>query len=399
MKIVHIEDFFHPDAGYQINILPKYLGQFGYEQVIITAEMDKIPEELTSFFGREDMEARDAAYEKNGVKIIRLPLISFVSGRAVFTSELFRTIQSEKPDVLYIHGNDTLTGIRLFKKFKKLGCAIVTDSHMLEMASKNRYNIYFRKWYKTFITPILVKNKIPVIRTQNDTYVEKCLGIPLSQSPWISYGTDTLLFHRNADVRRAFRFENDISEDDMVFLYTGKLIESKGGKLLAEAFCKKFVGEKNVVLVIVGSTSTDAYGKEVEKLLAKSENRVICFPTQKYTSLPKFYQSADVSVFSKQCSLSFYDAQGCGLPVISEGNNINIERNSHGNGLCFASDDVKDFRLKIQRVLNMSREDFYCMSSSAYAFITESYNYENKAREYEAIILGEYQRMKKERAT
>lgn len=38
MKIVHVEDFFHPDAGYQINILPKYMAKMGHEVVVITSE-------------------------------------------------------------------------------------------------------------------------------------------------------------------------------------------------------------------------------------------------------------------------------------------------------------------------------------------------------------------------
>ena len=51
MKIVQIEDFFHPDAGYKINILSKYFARMGHETVIITAELDKMPDFLTSFSG------------------------------------------------------------------------------------------------------------------------------------------------------------------------------------------------------------------------------------------------------------------------------------------------------------------------------------------------------------
>ena len=52
MKIINIEDFFHPNAGYQINIISKYLAKFGHEVIIITADMAKIPNQLTSFFGK-----------------------------------------------------------------------------------------------------------------------------------------------------------------------------------------------------------------------------------------------------------------------------------------------------------------------------------------------------------
>ena len=394
MKIVNIEDFFHPDAGYQINILSKYLASFGHEVIIITAETDKIPDELTAFFKRDNIEQLDKDYtEKYGVKIIRLPIKAFISGRAIFTKALKKTILELSPDILYVHGNDTAVGMWALSNYHKLKIPLVTDSHMLAMASVNTFNKLFHLFYKWFFTPIIKKNNITVIRTQDDPYAEKLLGIPLSQAPWISYGSDTLLFHPDPDVKSEFRRENGIGEDDFVAVYTGKLDEPKGGKLLAEAFRKKFDTKKNVVLVAVGNTTGD-YGKEVEKIFSESENRVIRFPTQKYCDLPRFYQAADLSVFAKQCSLSFYDAQGCGLPVLSEDNNINIDRNSHGNGLCFKSGDVEDFRNKIEEFLNMSDEDYKAMSDNAYNFIAENYNYETKAREYEKIIIDAYNNFK-----
>ena len=72
MKIVHIEDFFHPDAGYQINVLAKYQANAGHEVIILTSEIDKIPDFLTIFFGKDNIEQKDREYEsKYGVKIIR----------------------------------------------------------------------------------------------------------------------------------------------------------------------------------------------------------------------------------------------------------------------------------------------------------------------------------------
>ncbi|MBP3538478.1 MAG: glycosyl transferase, partial [Oscillospiraceae bacterium] len=72
MRIIQLESFFHPDAGYKINILAKYFAKMGHESIIITSELDKIPDYLTSFFGRENIEVRDREYEqKYNVKIIR----------------------------------------------------------------------------------------------------------------------------------------------------------------------------------------------------------------------------------------------------------------------------------------------------------------------------------------
>ena len=395
MKIVHIEDYFHPEAGYQINIVPKYMAKMGFVVTVITTEMDKIPDTLNNFFGRDDIEEKDKSYTaKYGVKIIRLPLRAFISGRAIFSyTSLFRTIKNENPDIVYVHGNDTFTGMKYLLKRKKLGYPLVMDSHMLEMASRNRLNKAFRWVYRHFFTPMIIKDNITVIRTQDDPYVEKCLGIPLSQAPWISYGSDTMLFHPDAEVKKSFRAEHGIFDDDFVVVYTGKMDEAKGGKLLAQAFKEKFQTKKNVVLVAVGNTSGE-YGKEVEQIFAESENRIIRFPTQKYSDLARFYQAADLSVFARQCSLSFYDAQACGLPVLSEDNNVNVDRCCHGNGWNFKAGDVQDFRAKIEAAVNMDKSEYQKVADCAYKFIIDNYNYEDKAREYEAILMREYLKYK-----
>ena len=50
MKIVHVEDVFHPDTGYQLNLLSKYMVAAGNDVTIITAETDKLPKEFMFFF-------------------------------------------------------------------------------------------------------------------------------------------------------------------------------------------------------------------------------------------------------------------------------------------------------------------------------------------------------------
>ena len=395
MIIVNIEDFFHPNAGYQINILSKYLSSFGHKVYIITSKLDKIPDNLTSFFGKNDIEKYDSEYEKiTGVKIIRLPIKAFISGRAVFTSLLKKTVEGLNPDILFVHGNDTLSGMTFLHSINKLKYPVVCDSHMLEMASTNKLKRVFRLFYKSFITPKLIKYQVPVIRTQDDPYVEKCLGIPLKQAPWISYGSDTMLFYPDLKQKAKFKNVYDIPYDAFVIIYAGKLDESKGGKFLADALKAKFNCKRQLCFVLVGNTIGD-YGKDIEKCLAESENVILRFPTQRYTDLAKFYQSADLAIFPKQCSLSFYDVQACGLPVLSEDNNINIDRCSHSNGWNFKSEDIQDFRNKIELIADMKIDEYKKIAKNAYDFILKNYNYEDKAREYEEILVKEFDRFRR----
>jgi len=259
---------------------------------------------------------------------------------------------------------------------------------MLEMASRNPFNKLFRKFYKTFIAPIIIKRKIQVIRIQDDDYIEKFLGVPLTLSPFISVGSDTLLFHPDDLARKNFRKENLIDENDFVILYAGKLDKFKGGKLLAEAFLKKITSKKNknIVLIIVGNIVSDEYGDLVRELFDKSENRILFFPTQKYINLPKYFQSADLVVFPKQCSLSFFDAQACGVPVVSEDNIINTARLNFNNGFIFKSDDAGDFRDKITLCADMDDDNYSKMKTDSQSFVYKNYNYADINKKYMDVI-------------
>lgn len=394
MKIVHVDDYFLPNAGYQINIIPKYQSIQGHDVTIVTSKIDGINKPNASFFGSKNIERDDKKYElETGVKIIRVsPLTKkLISNRIIQSNKFFKVIDDLNPDIVFCHGNDTLTGIRMILKYKQKKYPIVFDSHMLEMASKNKFNKVFYKLYKNFITPIIIKNNLKVIRTQNDDFVENYLGIPLSQCPWISYGSDLLKFYPNEEVNQKFRKENNISNDDFIVLYTGKLDEAKGGKLLAETFKRKFNTKRNIILVAVGDTYGE-YGYDVEETFKESDNKIIRFPTQNYQNLPVFYQCADLVVFPRQCSLSFYDAQACGVPVLSENNNINVDRNSNNNGFCFLSGDINDFINKIVMCAEMNKDDYEKIRENSIKFIKDNYNYENISRMYTDILIKEYER-------
>ena len=139
MKIVYIDDMFHPDAGYQSNLLSKYWVKFGYEVYIFTSEISKIPIEYTTFFNTEDLAYKDKNFEvRTGVKIQRFPLLTYISGRSVYSKCIFKKIDEINPDVVFVNGNDSLIGIQLIRRYKKTNYGLVKDSH--KMCIRDRYN-------------------------------------------------------------------------------------------------------------------------------------------------------------------------------------------------------------------------------------------------------------------
>jgi len=388
MKIVHIEDFFHPDAGYQVNILSRYQAVHGHDVVVVCAELEKMPDELSSFFGKEAIGKKDEAFRvSTGVRIVRIPLRAYVSGRAIYSGEIFRAVQALHPDLLYVHGNDTYIGIRYALKLTRLPYPVVFDNHMLAMASRNPLNNVFRAWYRKFVAPKILAAGVPIIRVVDDEYVQKHLGIPAEFSPVIGFGTDIRLFAADPGRKCAFRQKHRIPEGDLVAVYAGKLDVQKGGQFLANAIKEKIQSAegRGVTFVIVGN-AVGEYGREIEATLESSENCVRRFPTQKYRDLAEFYQAADIAIFPRQCSLSYFDVQATGLPVVAERNYINEERLSEGNGFTFAEGDIRDFRARIAECAAMPPDALCEMGASAARKVVERYSYDKISAQYDSIL-------------
>ena len=392
MKIVYVDETFHPAYGYQSTPLAKYQQKQGNEITIVTVSKDCIHPVYREFGDNgESIEQDDDIYQKStGVRIIRVKTLGYFMHRARISCSLFKVVRDLHPDVVFVHCVETITAMRFLLHKKEW--PLMFDSHMLSMASKSRFVGLFEAGYRLVFKNIIEKNNYFVIRTQDDDYVNTHLGIKKELTPFISFGTDTMLFCPSPEVRTSFREEYGIGQDEFVVVYTGKLTEAKGGLFLAETFRRKF--DKQVTLVCVGTAPNSEYGKKVQQVLSESENKVIMFPTQRYIDLPKFYQMADLSIFPKQCSLSFYDAQACGLPVLSEINNVNCDRCNHNNGSNFVSGSIDDFRTNISKFASMSKNEWLEYSRNARAFVVNGYDYNDIAKQYSFYLeksIAQYQ--------
>ena len=93
-----------------------------------------------------------------------------------------------------------------------------------------------------------------------------------------------------------------------------------------------------------------------------------------------------MSIFPKQCSLSFFDVQACGNPVLLEHNNINDERCSHSNGVLYEPNNVSSLRDEIVRCIELEGTQYRQMSTNAITFVLQNYNYEDICNSVESYM-------------
>lgn len=399
MRIVHVEDFVHPNAGYQINMLGCLQARQGHEVHIVGGEMEKFPDILTGFFGNSDIPEHDERFHREtGARIHRVPLYGFYSGRAIFHPfKLFRQVRRLKPDVVFVHSEDTLTGILFIFFSRWLPYPLVLDDHMVEMASVNPYREYFRAFYRAVITPIILKRRIPLIRVVDSDYVQKCLGIPLSHTHYLPLGTDTDFFQPNPENGRMVRKQLGLGSDSFVILYAGKLDEDKGGMLFSEALLKKLetTTGRAIEFLIIGN-AVGKYGRKVEDNFAASENRIKRLPTQRYPDLASYFQASDMAVFPRQCSMTFFQVQACGLPVLFEENEINNIRVSGDNAYTFTPGSIESFREKMVELASRPPAAHAASVQRAREYAMQGYDFVAIARQYTEILQSQADRWKHE---
>jgi len=129
-------------------------------------------------------------------------------------------------------------------------------------------------------------------------------------------GVDTVRFHPDDEVRRQIRFDLAVGDDDVVFLFLGRLNPDKGVADLAAAFAGLCSGRGDVHLLLVGPDEAGMHS-EIERCCAACGSRLHFVD---YTDVPERYMvAADVFClpsYREGFGSVIIEAAACGLPAI-----------------------------------------------------------------------------------
>ena len=147
-------------------------------------------------------------------------------------------------------------------------------------------------------------------------------------------GVNTNVFHKEVykDKYYELRKQYHIREDDIVFIFSGRLNASKGIKELMEAFVE-LPKEIHAKLMVVGSamfgeTVIDPFLLELKRIAERKKDDIIFTGYVDYDCIGEVYSIADVSVVpsigTDAATLTAPESMATGIPVIiSDSGGIN----------------------------------------------------------------------------
>ncbi|PID92321.1 MAG: hypothetical protein CSA96_03830 [Bacteroidetes bacterium] len=387
MRLLHIEDRFHPEMGYQINYFARFHAP-GTEVVILTSVS-------TRLWGQElnlqDLQELDRDFEsKYKVKIHRLPAaLDRRTKSNIWMKGLRRAIREIAPDIVFLHTLESYSALRLLSWGRLLyRYPFFSDTHTL----LNQFNksLAFRLhlfWIRKVVRRRLIRSQTRVFATvpENAAILRDHYGLPPEQILYSPIGTDLASFRRDERAGAALRKELAIPASETLVLYTGKLNARKNPHLLLDAMRPHSEELASPMHLCFVGEADSAYLKARFHEEAMGKNlHIHRYPAVPSNTLYRWYSMADFAVFPDENTLSALDAQACGLPVIMQSDTTNRERLAKG-GLCYEKGNLQDLAAKVLR-LAASPGERATLGKGGEAYVRSKYDYRKIVRQMEADL-------------
>ena len=194
---------------------------------------------------------------------------------------------------------------------------------------KYRKKVYYHlhnEINKTFGCKNIVGNSIKVIGVSqyiNDSFRERFTNYPNNKMETLLNCIDTKNI-KLSNCKLNIREKYNINENDIVYIFVGRLCEEKGIKETIKAFSK--LDFENVRLLVVGNHyfGTDVksdFEEDLFRLASPLGDKIIFTGFVHNSKLGEYYSSSDIAVlpsmWNEPAGLTIIEAMASGLPVIT----------------------------------------------------------------------------------
>jgi len=371
LRILHVIDHFYPQLGYQETFLSKIETEQGYHVIVLTSNLYaktiyKVNKEILGYKKTEI-----GLSVERGIKTIRLSAFHIPTLNTLFLLDLEEVIIKLRPDVIICHGIVSLTSIRVARLKKQLpNVKIIVDDHMTYINTRGGIFRYVYYLFKRMFMPLILESSDEIVAVTFETkrFIIQMYGVPAHKIKVIPLGVDTALFIRDQTARIQIRSKCGIHDEDVVFIYAGKIVPTKGIHILIQAANNIFRKHMNVKVMLVGGIDKK-YQLILNKMVNASgfQDKYIFVPGVRNDQLFQYYSAADVGVWPLLCSITIVEALSCSLPIIISDNSSILELVNCGNGMVCKTGSIESLTDVMEIMLNPQLRRVMSINAREYA--------------------------------
>lgn len=355
MRIVHIclNGPFTEGLTYQENLLTKYQSRMGNEIIVITTEY------YWNADGKLQKSEIHDSINQYDVRVIRLKIKGDKEFNYRFKKyiNLYETLESLSPEILFIHGANFLD-LKILKKYlKKHQITAYLDNHCDKSNSGRNflsYNILHKIVWKTLaqsINPYI--RKFYGVMPSRVKWLIDVYGLPKNKCELLIMGADDDFVNKysNEDLIIKNRRKYNIKENEFVIVTGGKIDSAKTQTLLLMKAIKKMNNEA-LKLFIFGSISDEL----------KEEFNSLCDNNIKYLGWANeeesynYFSIADLVVFPGRHSVYWEEVVALGKPLICKYWEGTTHVDIGGNLLYLYHDSVEEMTKTISNLVENKNE-------------------------------------------
>ena len=336
IKIVITVEDFDPNKGYLEYYLARELTKLGHKISVFT-------------FGKINKISK--VRMKESFEVIRLPYLALLNGQHIPTpvgiAYAIQFIRKEKPEIIHCQPLSSILSI-VFISFRQLfGYKIVGSVFSQNPLLDNTFKKLLFHLQKSMIK-LYIKSRSEIIFVKSGNLMkahEQLFSISRHKFHIIPLGADPNLFKYSDEARSRIRSLLGLSADNIVLVYSGRIIPSKRLDVLAKAIAPLIKQNEKIYLLIVGDSDSlhIKYIKQLIKNMGISKN-VIFHPPVHRTRLPNLYSASDIAVWPGLSSISIVEAASVGLPIIMARSPVEIYAAEYENGFVFEPGNVNELR-------------------------------------------------------
>ena len=317
MRILHVclSNFYIEHYTYQENMLSIQNKKDGHD-VMILASTETYDDNISIGYIQPIEYINDY-----GIKVKRIPYVnlfnSFLEKKVRAYKGVYKIVEDFSPDVILFHGisaYELITIAKYKKKYSKTKFYI--DNHA-DFGNTGRkwlsMNILHKIFYKSIVRFCLpYVDKFLYISLDCGKFLKEVYSIPEDRMEFYSLGGFITDEETKAYTRNEIRAELGLTEQDIVFVQSGKIGRDK--RLQDTLWAFKQVTDERFKLLIIGSL-TDEIKAIVEEYI-KNDKRIIYLGWKSGAELQRYLLACDVYLQPGTVSAIAQNAICCGCAVM-----------------------------------------------------------------------------------